>query len=97
MKKFLYFILSIIAIAYLLFFVGYEIYLIKPFIDISVETFTLLTKLIKFAPAVLIAMTLLIYFSGKGIKVLFFVIVVLIILVGVMTVVYPELFEKIIK
>lgn len=76
MKKFIFLILSIIAIGYLAFFVGYEIYIIKPFININTETFKILTILIKFGPPIIIGLTLLTYFYGKGLKTLFFVLVV---------------------
>ncbi len=97
MKKFIFLILSIIAIGYLAFFVGYEIYIIKPFININAETFKILTILIKFGPPIIIGLTLLTYFYGKGLKTLFFVLVVFLIIIGIITVVYPTLFQKIIK
>ncbi len=97
MKKFIFLILSIIAIGYLAFFVGYEIYIIKPFININTETFKILTILIKFGPPIIIGLTLLTYFYGKGLKTLFFVLVVFLIIIGIITVVYPTLFQKIIK
>ena len=97
MKKFIFLILSIIAIGYLAFFVGYEIYIIKPFININTETFKILTILIKFGPPIIIGLTLLTYFYGKGLKTLFFVLVVFLIIIGIITVVYPTLFQKILK
>lgn len=97
MKKFLYLVLSILGIAYLALFVGYEIYMIKPFIEIDAKTFALLVRLVKYAPAVLVATTLLVYFYGKGLKVVFLIVVILLIIIGVLTVVYPDLFLKIIK
>lgn len=97
MKKFIFLILSIIAIGYLAFFVGYEIYIIKPFININTKTFKILTILIKFGPPIIIGLTLLTYFYGKGLKTLFFVLVVFLIIIGIITVVYPTLFQKIIK
>lgn len=97
MKKFIFLILSIIAIGYLAFFVGYEIYIIKPFININTETFKILTILIKFGPPIIIGLTLLTYFYGKGLKTLFFVLVIFLIIIGIITVVYPTLFQKIIK
>lgn len=97
MKKLFYVILAILGIAYLGLFVGYQIYMIKPFVELSPEIFSQLSQAIIYVPAVLIGATLLIFFAGKGFKTLFFIIVLILVIIGVIIYLNPDLVSKILK
>lgn len=95
MKKLLSYILALLALVYLAFMVGMEINSIHAFITIDPDLLTYLGYVETWGGLALVASSLLVFFWGKGLKILMLLITILVIAAGVVAFFFPGLITSI--
>ena len=91
MRKVLYFIFSLLGLAYIIFMGLYAINLIHPFMEnvISLEVINMITT---WGSLVVIGGFCFVNFFGKSLKIIFFILLVLAVVLYVLVYGFPEIF-----
>lgn len=95
MKKFLYMVLGLLSLLTMATIVGMQIHSIHPFLNFSADVMQMLDYVNNFGAMILLASWTLVYFWGKGLKVIMTVLVLLIVAVGIVAFCFPDLITKV--
>jgi hypothetical protein len=95
MKKFLYMVLGLLSLLTMATIVGMQINALHPFLNFSTDVMKMLNYVNNFGAMILLASWSLVYFWGKGLKVIMSILVLLIVALGVVAFCFPELITKV--
>lgn len=95
MKKLCYMVLGILSFLVLAVIVGVRINLIRTFVTLSPDMLKMLSFVVAYGPMILLACWGLVYFWGKGIKILFVILLFVVIVCGVIAFGFPDVITKI--
>lgn len=95
MKKALFHILALLGLIYLAFVVGLEVNSIHTFFTIDPAILDKLQFVKLYAGYGLVALSLLTFYWGKGLKVILLILTILVIAVGVIAFFFPDLITKV--
>ena len=95
MKKFLYMVLGLLSLLTMATIVGMQIHAIHPFLNFSADVMKMLDYVNNFGAMILLAGWALVYFWGKGLKIIMTVLVLIIVALGVIAFFFPDLITKV--
>jgi len=95
MKKFLYMVLGLLSLLTMVTIVGMQINTVHPFLNFSENVMKMLFYVNNFGAMILLAGWTLVYFWGKGLKVVMTVLAILIVALGIIAFCFPDLITKV--